>query len=190
MSDPTPLMTGPPLPDAPPPPEAAGKKRSSPLRSAIEWVVIICLALIGALVIRTVLLQPFYIPSASMEPTLQVHDRILVNKVSYDMHGVHRGDIVVFKRSALRGITGQINDLVKRVVGLPGETIAATPDGEVEINGQVLKESYLPRGTITTNLPETKIPPGHYFVMGDNPGSLIVGRAFVVIWPVNRLGGL
>jgi signal peptidase I len=126
--------------ESPTPAPSHKPKKSSGLRSLIEWVVIIAVALIGAVVIRTVLFQAFFIPSASMTPTLKVHDRILVNKLAYDFHSVHRGDIVVFKRSALKGISeGNIKDLVKRVIALPGETIETTPDGQVQINGQTLK---------------------------------------------------
>ena len=189
--------------EVPPEQPAPEKKKSSPVRSIVEWGVILAVALLGALLIRTVLFQAFYIPSASMEPTLQLHDRILVNKLSYDLHPVHRGDIVVFKRSALKGISGPVNDLVKRVVGLPGETIQSTLDGHILINGKVLNEPYLPRGTPSYNLTQITIPAHHYFVMGDNrtdsadsrvfgpiDKSLIVGRAFVLIWPLNRLGFL
>jgi len=170
------------------------------MRSVIEWGVIIVVALVGALVIRTVLFQAFFIPSASMDPTLKVHDRILVDKLSYHMHPVHRGDIVVFKRSPnMRTTEGDIKDLVKRVIGLPGETIESTPDGHIEINGQVLTESYLPPGTaLGPPIPKQLIPPHHYFVMGDNrtdssdsrffgpiARSQIVGRAFILIWPLS-----
>ncbi|MHB8466692.1 MAG: signal peptidase I [Acidimicrobiales bacterium] len=190
-------------PEPPESPAPMAPKKSSGVRSVIEWGVILVVALLGALIIRTVLFQAFYIPSASMEPTLQLHDRILVNKLSYDLHPVHRGDIVVFKRSALKGISGPVNDLVKRVIGLPGDTLKSTLDGHVLVNGTLLKEPYLARGTPTYNLTEIKIPPHHYFVMGDNrtdsadsrvfgpiDKSLIVGRAFILIWPLNRLGFL
>ena len=187
----------------PPPSPPAKPKRSSGLRSLIEWGVILAIALIGAVVIRTVLFQAFYIPSASMEPTLQIHDRILVNKISYDLHPIHRGDIVVFKKSALRGISGPVNDLVKRVIGLPGDTLQSTFDGHILVNGKQLNEPYLPRNTPSYNLTLLTVPAHHYFVMGDNrtdsadsrvfgpiDKSLIVGRAFVLIWPLNRLGFL
>jgi len=186
------------------PDEAPGAKharrQASSLRTVVEWVVIIAVALIGALLIRTVLFQAFFIPSASMDPTLKVHDRILVNKLSYHTHAVHRGDIVVFKRSAHMPISeGEIKDLVKRVIGLPGETIESTPDQHIEINGQILTESYLPPGTaLGPPIPKQVIPAGHYFVMGDNrtdssdsrffgpiARSQIVGRAFILIWPLS-----
>jgi signal peptidase I len=134
-----------------------------------------------------------------MEPTLKPGDRVLVNKLSYDLHSIHRGDIVVFKRPPSEAGNPAIKDLIKRVVGLPGETIEQI-DGRVYINGHPLKESYLPDGTVTTNLPRRVVPPGTYFVMGDNrsnssdsrfigpiPGSLIVGRAFIRVWPLSSL---
>ena len=186
-------------PPAPLPGTHARQKKARTLRAVIEWGVIIAVALIGAVLIRTVLFQAFFIPSASMDPTLKVHDRILVNKLSYHMHPVHRGDIVVFKRSANMPLTeGNIKDLVKRVIGLPGETISSTPSGQIEINGQILQESYLPPGTALGQAIKSQvIPPGHYFVMGDNRTDssdsrvfgpiakhLIVGRAFILIWPI------
>ncbi|HZQ57941.1 MAG TPA: signal peptidase I [Acidimicrobiales bacterium] len=199
-------MSEPPAPEpAPPPDDLPGerhrrRRKPSTLRSVIEWGVIIVVALVGALIIRTVLFQAFFIPSASMDPTLKVHDRILVNKLSYHMHPVHRGDIVVFKRSPnMRTTEGDIKDLVKRVIGLPGETIQSTSDGHIEINGAALSESYLPPGTaLGPPIPKQVIPSGHYFVMGDNrtdssdsrffgpiARSQIIGRAFILIWPLS-----
>src|SRR5205814_7860377 len=96
-------------------------------------------------------LQAFYIPSDSMVPTLKTDDRVIVNKLSYHLHAVHRGDIVVFKTpkdSDGNPIDPTIKDLVKRVIGLPGETVGER-DGQILINGKVLKESYLPPRTIS-----------------------------------------
>jgi signal peptidase I len=176
------------------------RRDRSALRNVIEWVAIIAAALIVALVIKTFLFQAFYIPSESMEPALRPGDRVLVNKLSYDFHSIHRGDIVVFKRPPSEAGDPTIKDLIKRVIGLPGETIEAR-GGQVYINGQPVKEPYLPPGTLTNNLPLQKIGPGQYFVMGDNrtnskdsryigtiPGSLIVGRAFIRVWPISKIG--
>src|SRR5215471_13248398 len=91
------------------------RKRSSSLRNLIEWVVIIAAALLVALVIKQFLVQAFYIPSESMENTLKVGDRVLVNKLSYHLHDVHRGDIVVFKRPPAEAAEPAIKDLIKRV---------------------------------------------------------------------------
>ncbi|MDQ6615149.1 MAG: signal peptidase I [Actinomycetota bacterium] len=154
-----------------------------------------------AVVVKTFLIQAFYIPSGSMEPTLKPGDRVLVNKLSYDLHGIHRGDIVVFKRPPSEAADDPaIRDLIKRVIGLPGDRIEGR-DGLVYINGQLQKEPYLPPGTVTTTLPLMTVPAGTYFVMGDNrgnskdsrfigpiPGHLIVGRAFVRVWPLSGLG--
>ncbi|MFA5884448.1 MAG: signal peptidase I [Acidimicrobiia bacterium] len=155
-------------------------------RAAVEWVVLIGAALVIAFLIKTFLFQAFYIPSASMVPTLEVGDRVLVNKLSYKLHDVNRGDIVVFEAPP-EAAAGNIKDLVKRVIGLPGDTVEAR-DGRVYINGRLLDEPYLPAGTRTVigdvppgcvvptaqqDLPTAeqagcKVPPGHMFVMGDN----------------------
>ena len=148
-------------------------------------------------------------------PTLEVGDRVLVNKLSYDLHDVNRGDIVVFAAAPNHEWQkAGIDDLVKRVIGLPGETVTSCGT-HVCIDGKRLNESYLPKGIETsfqtTEIPgcpaspaeSCKVPAGEYFVMGDNrpasadsrlhgpvKGSSIVGRAFVRIWPLNRLGFL
>jgi signal peptidase I len=172
----------------------------SGVRQIAEWVIILVAALTVAIVVKTFLVQAFYIPSGSMEPTLKPGDRVLVNKLSYDLHSIHRGDIVVFKRPPSEADDPTIKDLIKRVIGLPGDRIEAR-DGVVYINGQLIKEPYLPPGTVTTSLPLTTVPAGQYFVMGDNrgnskdsrfigpiPGHLIVGRAFIRVWPFSGLG--
>ena len=154
-----------------------------------------------ALVIKTFLFQAFFIPSESMEPTLKPDDRVLVNKLSYHLHPIHRGDIVVFKRPPSEAGDPTIKDLIKRVIGLPGETIEER-DGQVFINGQQLNEPYLPAGTRRPPpCRRTIVAPDQYFVMGDNrtnskdsrfigaiPEILIVGRAFVRVWPLSSIG--
>ena len=187
-----------PTPDEPGPqaPPRRGREKPSGLRNAIEWVTIIAGALLVAFVVKTFLVQAFYIPSGSMLPTLQEQDRVLVNKLSYDLHDVHRGDIVVFKGP--EQAKGQVKDLIKRVIGLPGDTVEAH-DGQLYVNGQPLREPYLGPGITTGPLELQQIPPHHYWVMGDNRGnskdsrffgaidkSLIIGRAFVRVWPVSR----
>jgi signal peptidase I len=184
------------LPEARPAPPP--KAKPSTLRGAVEWVVILVGALLVALVVKTFLLQAFYIPSASMEPTLKKDDRVLVNKLSYDFHDVRRGDVVVF-RSPPGEDNPEIKDLIKRVIGLPGETVEGR-DGRVYINGNPLKEPYLPAGTTTSSFGPEKIPPGHLWVMGDNRSNskdsrffhtiaedLVVGRAFIKVWPLGSI---
>jgi signal peptidase I len=179
----------------------------------IEWAIILVLVVGFTFVLRTFVIQTFSIPSGSMLPTLHVGDRIIVNKLSYDFHDVHRGDIVVFKRPPLE--SQNYSDLVKRVVGLPGETISSV-NGKIYINGKLLTVPWLPPGPQDFtgplasdahpqfNMPgPVKIPAGEYYVMGDNrtdsedsrffgpiPKSLIVGRAVAVVWPVSRIKGL
>ena len=105
-------------------------------------------ALVVALVVKTFLFQAFYIPSGSMEPTLEKGDRVLVNKLSYDLHDVNRGDVIVFELDPDEVGTDGIKDLIKRVIGLPGDVIE-TRDGVVYINDEPLDEPYLAEGTIT-----------------------------------------
>jgi signal peptidase I len=180
---------------------AASRQRPpSALRSLVEWIAVIGGALAVALLIKTFLFQAFYIPSDSMVPTLQVGDRVLVNKVSYDLHDVNRGDLVVFSRPP--NTPGSADDLIKRVIGLPGDEISLVGD-TITINGQSLVEPYLPDEVVTCCLTPITVPEGHVFVMGDNRGdsydsrrfgpipvSSIVGRAFVRVWPPSRVGGL
>jgi signal peptidase I len=173
------------------------ERRKRGARQVIEWVVLIAVALVVALIVKTFLFQAFYIPSDSMVPTLKVHDRVLVNKLSYKMHSVHRGDIVVFTKPPKE--TNDIKDLVKRVIGLPGETVEAH-GGHIYIDGRQLSEPYLPSTVVQRAFLPVKIPPHDVWVMGDNRDqsedsrvfgpikeSSIVGRVFVRIWPPNRL---
>jgi signal peptidase I len=184
-------------PEDEPESDATPRKKDG-VRNLVEWVLIIGGAFLVAFVVKTFLIQAFFIPSGSMLPTLHEDDRVLVNKLSYDLHDVHRGDLVVFERPEGDSV-GQIKDLIKRVVGLPGDRIEAR-DGHVYINGDLLEEPYLPDGTQTDNLTSQTVPEDHVFVMGDNRGDsmdsrvfhaidedLIVGRAFVRVWPLNHL---
>ena len=172
--------------------------KPSGLRNVVEWIVIAGGALLVAFVIKTFLLQAFYIPSLSMAPTLKINDRVLVNKLSYDLHDVNRGDLVVFESPPNEG--SETKDLIKRVIGLPGETVESR-DGRMVVNGEVLDEPYLDAGVVTGPLEKVTIPADHVWVMGDNransrdsrffgaiPESLIIGRAFVRVWPVTALG--
>jgi signal peptidase I len=185
---------------------SARKPRRSPWRSAVEWALVIGGALLVALVVRTFLVQAFWIPSASMEPTLHEGDRVLVNKLSYDLHDVHHGDVIVFERpdepDDVPHPEDEIRDLIKRVIALPGDVIEGR-DGVVYLNDEPLDEPYLAPDTPTTDLPRQEIPEGKVFVMGDNrtnshdsrrfgpvDESSIVGRAFLRIYPLDDIGGL
>jgi len=165
-----------------------------------------------AIIVRTFLFGAYYIPSPSMEPTLSVGDRIIVNKVSYRLHDVNRGDLVVFSPTGPAAADG-IDDLIKRVIALPGETVTLDA-GRVIIDGGLLLEPYLPAPDITTDMEVVPgcagsaagactVPDGHVFVLGDNransrdsrffgpvPVDSIAGRAFVRVWPLGSLDRL
>ncbi len=184
------------------------------LRNGVEWVAVAVGAVVVALVIRAFVLQAFYIPSESMVPTLKENDRILVNKVSYRLHDVNRGDLVVFHKPPNEP-PGEASDLIKRVIGLSGETLELRGN-DIYIDGRRLTEPYLTSDIVTSNLgwvagcanaqserTQCTVPPGHVFVMGDNrtrshdsrffgpiSEELIVGRAFVRVWPLGELGFL
>jgi len=193
-------------------PGSAGRRR---LRSGIEWVAVLGGAVVIALVVRTFLFTTFWIPSGSMEPTLMGEgrrDRVVVNRLAYRWGEPGRGDIIVFKVPEGEGsitIDGQeVKDLIKRVIGLPGETVELR-DGEVFIDGEKLDEPYLPEGTVTLAPGPDRdtfvVPEDEVFVMGDNRGASrdarywqhpsvpeddIVGKAFVRIWPLSAFGGI
>ncbi len=176
----------------------------------VEWASVIAGAIVLALIVKVFLLQAFYIPSPSMYPTLKVGDRVLVNKLSYHLHDVNRGDVVVFERPPSEEAS-TIPDLIKRVIGLPGDSITFQ-NGHVFVNGEQLAEPYLPAGVTTTaefapNRCTVEapclVPPGDVWVMGDNRNDskdsryfgpieqrTIVGRAFVVVWPLDRIAWL
>ena len=197
-----------PLEEWPPwlvPPGTPGGSGPSRGRWALEWLVVLGIALVLAIGVRMYVAQMFYIPSGSMLPTLQVGDRIIVDKLSYHLHTVSRGDVVVFKRPPLE--EADYPDLVKRVIGLPGDTIAAV-QGRITINGKPLAEPWLPTPPPETlpsplsdpfslNHPYT-VPSGEYYVMGDNrtdsedsryfgpiPANLIVGKMVFRAWPLS-----
>jgi signal peptidase I len=170
-----------------------------------EWVTVLVVALVIAITVRTLILQQFYISGPSMESTMYQDNRVLVNKLSYRLHDIHRGDVVVFDRVTVDGEIVQHDDLIKRVIALSGEKISIR-DCKVFINGELLGESYLNEFDLAQTaledrcrvpvMEEMTIPENQLFVMGDNrPQSfdsrmfgpieqaLVVGRAFVIIWP-------
>ena len=184
----------------------------------VELPLLVIAALALSLLVRANVAQAFYIPSGSMEPQLEVGDRVLVSRTAYRLHDVNRGDIVVFPSpTGADGDDGNIvtrvagdlmeaiairkpdeDELIKRVIGLPGESISAR-DGSVVIDGRRLEEPYLSDEVVTQDFGPLKVPEGHVFVMGDNrPNSsdsrvigpieidTIVGRAVARIWPPDR----
>lgn len=164
-----------------------------------EWVIVVLVAITAALLMRAFVLQQFAVNGHSMDTTLHDGDRVLVNKLSYRMHDPNRGDVVVLKTIDGAGE----RDLIKRVVGLPGETVEYR-GCVLYIDGRELNEPYLDPEVVTpsncgVDQAPVEVPESHVFVMGDNRGGSkdsrdrtvgpidydnIIGRAFVVIWPV------
>lgn len=169
------------------------------LRWLGELVVLVALAFILAMGIKTFVVQPFVIPSTSMVPTLEVGDRVLVNKFVYRFQQPKRGDVVVFTSPDDPGM-----DLIKRVVAVGGQTVEVR-NGTVFVDDVALKEPYVNpriRDTYSSREP-VKVPAGYVWLMGDNrtnsrdsryfgpqPNGNLLGRAFCIYWPVSRLRGL
>lgn len=162
---------------------------------ANEYLDAIIIAGLTALFLISYVVRTFYIPSSSMKPTLVPNDYILVNEFIYRFSEPQRGDIIVFKPPNRKNAP----DYIKRVVGLGNETLEVK-DGTVFINGNPLKEDYIPEDQKPYYQygPE-KIPEGHLFMMGDNrnnsedshawgflPKKNIVGKAFLIFWPPGR----
>jgi signal peptidase I len=174
-----------------------------------EWVTVVGVALVIAFLVRGFALQQFYISGPSMESTMFQDNRVLVNKLSYRLHDIHRGDVVVFDRVTTDGVAVQHDDLIKRVIGLAGDTISIS-NCVVSVNGKTIDEPYLNDYDLAQSnldercrvpeLPVTTVESGHLFVMGDNrpqsfdsrmfgtiDKSLVIGRAFVIIWPLGSV---
>jgi signal peptidase I len=166
-----------------------------------ETGVIVVVALLLAGLVRTFVFQPFWIPSASMTPTLSVYDRVLVQKAFFSWHDVREGDIVVFGHPPLDDCPGPPGDLVKRVIALPGQTIYSS-GGSIYIDGRRLAEPYLPHDdplgppvTGASRQHPYRVPAGEFYMLGDNradscdsrywgpvKGSTIIGKVVLTFW--------
>jgi signal peptidase I len=172
-----------------------------------ETIKTIGLSAVLAFGIRTFVAEARYIPSGSMLPTLQINDRLIIDKISYNFSNPKRGDIVVFNPTAALEQQKFKDAFIKRVIGLPGDRVDVR-NGKVFINGKVLKEKYIDEApkynwSSTELTPDGIVPPGHYLVLGDNrnnsydshywgfvPKDKIVGKAIVRFWPIDRAGGI
>ena len=184
----------------------------SAVRMLRDWIIVVVLALGAAMLVRVYVLQQFYISGPSMEMTLLENDRVLVNKMSYRLHDIHRGDIVVFDRVTINGQQVEHTDLIKRVIGVENDTVEIQKC-KVLVNGTVIDEPYLDKDVLNLPTPEdvcriadmkkVTVPENQIFVMGDNraqsfdsrnfgsvPEKLVVGRAFAVVWPFGSIRGL
>ena len=182
------------------------------MRVAIDWLVTIVGAILIVLAVKQWIINPYRIPSSSMEPTLhcarpalgcqaRFSDRVLACRICYDFTSPKRGDIVVFNTPPKAAqVCGSGGVFVKRLIGLPGD-VWQEKDGYIYINGKKLNEPYVPadeRGV--ESLPARKIPAGQYFMMGDNrtgscdsrkwgtvPRHDLIGKVVATYWPPNRL---
>ncbi len=186
-----------------------------------ELPILVLIALVLAVLVKTFAFQAFWIPSRSMAGTLEVNDRVMVNKLAYRFGDVSRGDVIVFDDpsgpardgesllgSVVRnvgesvGLSTPETEFIKRVIGLPGETLEIR-DNRVLIDDEVIDEPYLDPAVEMADFGPVTVPDGELFVMGDNrassrdsrffgpiPVDEVVGRAFVLMWPPSRFGGL
>lgn len=177
---------------APRPPASIGRKAVGFIRDVLETILP---ALAIVLVVNTLVAQATRVEGQSMEPNLHNNERLVIEKISYRLNPPERGDIVVLR------LPSRLSDppLIKRIIGLPGETIEIR-DGHVYVDGQVLNEEYLDQFTFT-NMPPRRVSEDHVFVMGDNRSasndsrnfgevamSDIIGRAWVRYWPPGVAG--
>jgi signal peptidase I len=187
------------------------RSRSS-LRVLVEWLLVVVVALGAAMGVRVYVLQQFYISGPSMETTLFGNDRVLVNKLEYRFGEIDRGDVVVFDRVTTNNGVVEHDDLIKRVIALGGESIeikkcvvyidSAALD-EPYLDGDAMANQNLAERCRVVDMPKMEVPDGSIFVLGDNraesfdsrsfgviPESLVLGKAFAVVWPPSRFGGL
>lgn len=191
--------------------EQTGKTPSSFWR---ELPILLGVAILVAVLVRTFLLQTFYIPSGSMEHTLDLNDRVLVNKLVHDFRSPERGEIIVFKAPRQWRSNPNEEDFIKRVIGVGGDRIRCCDQGRLTVNGQPLDESYIHsedgrRDPAASRSFDVVVPDGRLWVMGDHrsqsgdslqnwadsnkdimmatvPEDAVVGRAFTIFWPVDR----
>jgi signal peptidase I len=173
-------------------------------RILTEAVITLVVAALLAGLVRTFAVQTYWIPSASMEPTLNIYDRILVQKAFFSWHDLHEGDIVVFSHPALDHCPGPENgDLVKRVIALPGQSIYSVGN-RIYVDGRPLAEPYLPivdvlGRPIASPQDPYRVPAGEFYMLGDNradscdsrfwgpvPGATIVGKVVLLWWHNGR----
>ncbi len=178
----------------------SGRERA-PLNPWVEALQTVGLSIVLAFGVRTFVAEARYIPSGSMLPTLEINDRLVIDKVSYHFKAPSRGDIVVFHPPAAAGAQFSHEAFIKRVIGLPGEVIEIK-NGKVYADGTALTEPYTEAPPDYTWGPKT-VPQDSYLMLGDNrnnsddghvwgflPSDRIIGRATIRFWPLDRLAYL
>jgi signal peptidase I len=184
--------------------DAEQNRGRSTRRFLRDLVIIVVAALIASFLVKAFLVRSFYIPSESMEDTLLVGDRVLVNELVPKVMSLERGDVIVFRDPNAWLGPGQGEDLIKRVIGLPGDHVACCDaQGRLSVNGHAVDEPYvrLPADVKRVSGEDfsVTVPAGRIWVMGDNrydsadsrihgnvPIDDVVGRAFVITWPADR----
>jgi signal peptidase I len=184
------------------PADAGPRRRRRWRRALAETAITILVAALLAGLVRTFAFQTFWIPSSSMVPTIDVYDRVLVQKAFFTWHDVHEGQIVVFSHPPLDHCLGE-GDLVKRVIALPGQTIYSSGNS-IYVNGRLLAEPYLPQydplgPPIASSQHPYRVPAGEFYVLGDNradscdsrywgpiTGSSIIGKVVLTFWHDGR----
>ena len=167
----------------------------------IEIAKTLATAFLLAIGIRTLVAEARYIPSSSMEPTLEINDRLIIEKISYRFRTPQRGDVVVFSPTDKLKEQNFKDAFIKRVIGLPGDTVEVKGE-TVLVNGNALREKYIEESPNYQYGPVT-VPDDEYLVLGDNrnnsydshywgfvPRENLIGRAVVRFWPPNRLGSI
>jgi len=192
--------TAPTTDDPPPTPAPARRRRRG--SALLGWLIWLVPAVLIGTGLKTYVGEPYKVPSGSMLPTIEPGDWIVANKMADDLGDFHYGDLVVFLPPP--AVDDQVDALVKRIIGLPGDEITFT-DGVVVRNGAPVDEPYLTPGTVTTpkGTEAVIVPEGAFFVLGDNrsssidsriygpvAGGNIIGRASLRFWPLTDAGGL
>ena len=165
----------------------------------VEIIKTLVTAVILAFGIRTFVAEARYIPSSSMEPTLQINDRLIIEKITYRFNSPERGDIVVFNPTEALKEKNFNDAFIKRIIGVPGDMVQVK-QGQVYLNGELIEEDYISEAPAYEYGPVT-VPENQYLVLGDNrnnsydshywgfvPKEKLIGKAFVRFWPLPRLG--
>jgi len=195
--------------------EEREKRRATGVAFWVELSILVAVALVVAVVVRAFVMQTFFIPSESMQHTLNINDRVLVNKLVYDFRAPHRGEIIVFEAPDAWHIDPTEKDFIKRIIAVGGDHVECCDKQQrIMVNGKALDEPYLYHGDDgMADRPsddpfDVVVPAGRLWVMGDHrsesgdsrqrwvqthdavestiPVKSVIGRAFVLFWPVNR----
>ena len=176
---------------------SSSKINKKSFKEFLSYVVVIVFAIIISLLFRIFVFEPFIVPTSSMEPTLMINDKVIVNKFSYKFFGIERGEIIVFHSPVEDN-----KDLVKRIIATEGETVKLEPDGSIYINDKKLEDDHYNKSERPIYSGQVyKIGKDEIFVMGDNRNDSydsryfgpinkdeVFGKVFLIYWPLSRIG--